>query len=171
MTMAALQPHCRNCGAVLVNEQQRCAYCGSAQYFELTRIVRYVVQSREIRRKVFYPAVMLLGALSFLVIYLFFFEKISETNLIRIAPFWVFTFLFGYFGYTAEQFLQDFYFRKAGTVRAAFVEWHWKHFPLSIIYLPVPILDLRNPLSHAVWGSLVYALLFRAFFVFLWRLL
>ena len=114
---------------------------------------------------------MLVGALSFLVIYLFFFAKISETNLIRIAPFWVFTFLFGYFGYTTEKFLQDFYFRKAATVRAAFMQWHWQKFPFSIIYLPVPILELRNPLSYAVWGSLIYALLFRAFFMFMWRML
>ncbi len=162
---------CRNCGANLQGDLQKCEYCGSAQYFELARIVRFVTESRDIRRHILYPLVMVLGGISFLVIYLLFFSKLSETQLVFIAPFWLFTFLFGYFGYTAESFVQNYYRLRIASVREAFFLWHWKTLPWSLIYAPVPILELKNPLSYALWGSLVYMLSLRAFFLFFWKYL
>jgi hypothetical protein len=154
---------CRNCGAPGI--EQVCPYCGTYQYFNIFHPVRYITQSRVIRKSIIYPGLMFVGLCSFFVIYFGYFKKLSETNLIIISPFWTFIFLFGYFGYGAETFLQTYFFRKYATVREAYFGWLDTRPFWSLLYRTIPIFPLRNPIGFALWGSFVWVLYVRFFFV------
>src|SRR5690606_12654717 len=129
---------CRNCGAIIVQDQQICHYCGTLQFFEFKHAVAYVTQSRTFRKFAIYPGMMIIS-----LVYVFYVYSnamnTSETKLVQLAPIWIFGFLFGCFGYTAEKFLPLFLHGQANSVWEAFFRWCWDGVPLSLFYLPVPI--------------------------------
>lgn len=155
---------CRNCGAVVTPNQRICNYCGTHQFFVFRYAWEYVTHSKTLRKVALYPGMMVLSFGVFLYIYANH-QTLSETRLVKLSPIWIFGFLFGYFGYTAEIFLTLFHHKQASSVWEAFYRWAKDGNPFSVFYLPVPILPFRNPLLFACWGSFVWVFVIHYFFL------
>ncbi len=158
---------CRNCGALMNTEKRICSYCGSAQFFELNHPIRYFSRSRLFRKAAVYPALMLFGVVSFFWVYAQF-DSFSQKKLMLFSPIWVFSFLFGYYGYTAEKWLIGYFHHQHQTVRAAFFAWRRQHLLTAVFYRLVPMLPFKSPLAYAAWGSFVSVYWFKFFYVVIW---
>lgn len=158
---------CRNCGAILVANQRICNYCETHQFFEFWHTIEYVTHSKKLRQFALYPGMMILSLVIFFYIYAQH-QSFSETKLLQLSPIWIFGFLFGYFGYTAERFLPMFYHRQASSVWEAFYRWAQTGNIFSVLYILVPILPIRTPLLFACWGCFVWLIAMRFFFLIVW---
>lgn len=119
--------------------------------------------------RVFYGSLIALGLGSAAVIYTVMFGSLSETELVRVSPFWLFPTVFGYYGLVAQRMearLQESHLdtvsdqllqviKETGALGQAFA---------FLIHAPFLLVKSRQPWVTALVGSLIWAIALTIFF-------
>jgi hypothetical protein len=119
--------------------------------------------------RAFYAVLIALGLGSAVVIYTVLFDSLSETELVRISPFWLFPAVFGYYGLVAQRMqakLQESHLdtvsdqllqviKEIGVLGQAFA---------FLIHAPFLLVKSRQPWVTALVGSLIWAIALTLFF-------
>ncbi|MBV1852612.1 hypothetical protein [Catellatospora tritici] len=120
-------------------------------------------------QRAFYAVLITLGLGSAVVIYTVLFDDLSETDLVRISPFWLFPAVFGYYGLVAQRMeakLQD---THLDTVSDQLLEvikgsgFLGQMFAF-LIHAPFLLVKSNRPWVTALVGSLIWAMALTAFF-------
>ncbi|GLW27700.1 hypothetical protein [Actinoplanes regularis] len=120
-------------------------------------------------QRAFYVILIALGLGSALVIYTVLFDSLSETELVRISPYWVFPTVFGYYGLVAQRMearLQESHLdtvseqllnviKESGSLGQVFA---------LLIHAPFLLVKSRQPWVTALVGSLIWAIALTLFF-------
>jgi len=165
--------HCINCGGPLDPKLPKCIYCGSPIFGKGTpKPWNYFLQSKKIRTRAIYPALILIGTILVIYIYLIAFDRFSETTLVQITPLWFFPIVFGGFGYTAEKMLGLIAVGQATSIADAYKKWIQSFiavnpligFIVAIFLFPFTMFNTKNSILIAFLGSAVWGILLLIFF-------
>jgi hypothetical protein len=117
-----------------------------------------------------YIALLVLGLGSAVVIYTVLFDELSETELVRISPYWLFPSVFGYYGLVAlrmEARLQTSHLDNVSEELLNVIKEMGGHLGQAFAFLvhaPFLIVKSRQPWVVAFVGSLIWAMALVVFF-------
>ena len=169
--MELLPTNCINCGAPIEVGGKSCNYCGSALLKDTKNPIK-ILQNKRFRMNALYPMLMGAGFTIIIYIYIFSFNKYSETEMIHITPVWFFFIIFGIYGYFAENMMNRIIMGEGKNISEAYRNWQEsflrKHIfsglALMIILFPFTFMTFRNSLLIAFLGSVIWGVLLLFFF-------
>jgi hypothetical protein len=156
---------CEACGRQISVAATACPQCGHPH--RPVAATPAVVAGRGVRA--FYASLIALGLGAAAVIYTVLFDSLSETELVRVSPFWLFPAVFGYYGLVAQRMearLQDSHLdtvsdqllraiREIGVLGQVFA---------LLVHAPFLLVRSRQPWVTALVGALIWAIAMTLFF-------
>jgi hypothetical protein len=161
-----------NCGAPVNPDNNRCAYCKTAQSLMERQLLGQILKNKSFRMTALYPMLLGAGITMVVYIYMFAFDDFSETAMVRITPIWFFFIIFGLYGYFAEYMMNKVIVGEGENISDAYNRWLSRFlrrhifpgFILMIILLPFSFIKFRNSLLIAFTGSFIWGILLFIFF-------
>ena len=169
---------CVTCGAPTKRLEKNCQYCGNFLIhltpFEL--LSNSVAPNQPFFRslKILYKASLIMGLVACFLIYIVFFNFLSETELVLISPVWFLLLHFGISGLYTERAIGAIINRKATDFHEGLQQATSDSGPLialvvKITFLPLLLLfgfkKVTSPLILALLTTLIWGLLLNFFFV------
>ncbi|MEO3779956.1 hypothetical protein ABGB16_24620 [Micromonospora sp. B11E3] len=161
---------CRACQWRMSVEASACPRCGCPHEPESAVVESASPLPMRRAQFAFYLALLVLGLGSAVVIYTVLFDGLSETELVRISPYWLFPSVFGYYGLVAlrmEARLQASHRDNVSDQLLDVIKEIGGHLGQAFAFLvhaPFLIVKSRQPWVVAFVGSLIWAMALVVFF-------
>ncbi|MBP7736947.1 MAG: hypothetical protein KA369_13300 [Spirochaetes bacterium] len=150
-----MTPNCINCGGTVDPSRAQCPYCGTFYDRDNINPVSNIFTSRGVRKRAIYPIMIGSGVAICVAIYAFFFDRLSETQLVNLTPLWFFLITFGLYGYHAEKLLEIMASHRAADMRAARALWFSMEGRSPLVTLPAHFFFFAERFVNKPWPALI----------------